>query len=347
MAGGLSRILLFMLVFAAGFMAGATYFDLVSGLEARASLGAEGPGDPGGLFGAVRIDGSSTVYPITEYIAERFMELYPGVRVYAGISGTGGGFERFVRGEIDINSASRPIKPEEAEAASSRGIGWVEIPIAIDGVVVVVNPENTWVECLTIDQLRAIWEPESRVRKWSDLDPSWPDEEIRLYGPGPDSGTFDFFTSVVVGVEGASRSDYIASEDDNVLVEGVSREKYSLGYFGLAYYLENRERLKAVAIDAGGGCVYPTIESVASFEYPLSRPLFLYVRLDSLERPEVRLFVSYYLENAGEAARAVGFVPLPGEYYRAAGILVRGGFYEGLRELASLWAPISGEGRGS
>ncbi len=298
---------------------------------------------PVAVYGVVRIDGSSTVYPITEYIAERFMEEYPGVDVVVGVSGTGGGFKRFILGEIDINDASRRIKPSEAEAARANGVEWIEIPVAIDGIAVVVNPGNTWVECLTIDQLREIWRYGSSVDKWSDLNPSWPDEEIRLYGPGPDSGTFDYFNEAVLGEAGGSRTDYVASEDDNVLVEGVAGELYALGYFGLAYYVENRDKLKVVAIDAGEGCVEPTPENVSSFKYPLSRPLFIYVNREAFEsRPEVRLFVLYYLEHAAEAAEAVGYVPFPDEYYRAAKALLEAGIYEGLLELAVLWAPAAG-----
>lgn len=326
--------------FVLGFSAGTLYVESIAGLRG-ASVGVGVAEEPlKGLYGRVSVDGSSTVYPITEFIAEVFMEEFPGVEVVIGVSGTGGGFKRFILGEIQINDASRPIKPVEAEKALARGIEWIEIPIAIDGVVIAVNPENDWLECITIGELREIWKPDSRVRKWSDLREGWPDERIRLYGPGPDSGTFDYFTEAVVGEKGSSRTDYTASEDDNVLVEGVARDRYSLGYFGLAYYMENRDRLKAVAVDAGSGCVLPTIENVSTFKYPLSRPLFIYVNADSFEGdPAVRAFVIYYLDHAYEASLYAGYAPFPREYYVASKALLEAGIYQGLLELATRWAP--------
>ncbi len=267
---------------------------------------------------SIDIDGSSTVFPVTEAVAEEFMQDKSGqVNVTVGVSGTGGGFSRFCSGETVISNASRPIKPEEVEACSAAGIEYVEIPVATDALTVVVNPANTWASEMTIEQLQAVWEPDSTITTWSDIDPSWPNEEISLYGPGPDSGTFDYFTDEVVGEEGASRTDYIASEDDNVLVLGVSGDEYSLGYFGYAYYIENTDQLQAVAVDSGNGPVAPSPETVESGAYtPLSRPLFIYVSKNALEsRPEVREFVEFYLETAPDLVAEVGYVPLAAERY--------------------------------
>jgi len=288
--------------------------------------------------GKVLVDGSSTVYPITEAIAEWFVEEYPNVDVFVGISGTGGGFERFIRGEIDVNDASRRIKPVEAEAARKNGVEWIEIPIAIDGIVIAVNTENSWAQCISLEELKSIWEPESKVSKWSDVRPEWPDEEIRLYGPGPDSGTFDYFTETVIGEAGSSRTDYVASEDDNVLVEGVAGEKYALGYFGYAYYYENSDKLKALSIMVNGTCIEPSIDNIKSFIYPLARPLYIYVNKESFESKEgVREFVLFYLENAARAAKAVGYVPFSDEYYRAVKGLLREGIYEGFQSLLEIY----------
>lgn len=267
---------------------------------------------------SIDIDGSSTVFPVTEAVAEEFMQDKSGqVNVTVGVSGTGGGFSRFCAGETVISNASRPIKPEEMEACSAAGIEYVEIPVATDALTVVVNPANTWASEMTIEQLQAVWEPDSTITTWSDVDPSWPNEEISLYGPGPDSGTFDYFTDEVVGEEGASRTDYIASEDDNVLVLGVAGDEYSLGYFGYAYYIENTDQLQAVAVDSGSGPVAPSPETVESGAYtPLSRPLFIYVSKNALEaRPEVREFVEFYLETAPDLVAEVGYVPLAAERY--------------------------------
>ncbi len=290
------------------------------------------------LSGGVSVDGSSTVYPITEAVAEAFMEKHPSVVVTVGVSGTGGGFKRFIRGETDINDASRPITGWEAEQAERNGVEWVEIPVALDGLTIIVSKENTWVDCLTFEELKTIWMPGSHVRFWSDVRPGWPREEIRLYGPGPDSGTFDFFTERVVGEAGASRTDYIASEDDNVIVEGVSRERYSLGYLGYAYYVENRDRLRAVPVDGGNGCVAPTDEAITSGKYPLSRPLYIYVNVERLrERLELREFVAFYLREAPSLVPKVGYTPLPERYYRIAEALVRAGVYEDVGEIALRW----------
>ncbi|MCF6095574.1 PstS family phosphate ABC transporter substrate-binding protein [Thermovorax subterraneus] len=268
------------------------------------------------LSGNIEIDGSSTVYPITEAVAEEFMKLYPEVNVTVGVSGTGGGFKRFVVGEIDISDASRPIKEEEIEKAKQNGIEFIELPVAYDGITVVVNKENDWVDSLTIEELKKIWSPDSKVTKWSDIRPGWPEQRINLYGPGTDSGTFEYFTEAVNGKARESRFDYTASEDDNVLVQGVSQDKYALGYFGFAYYLENKDRLKAVKIDSGTGPVEPTMETIREGTYkPLSRPIFIYVSKKSLERPEVKEFVKFYMENAGKLASEVGYVPMAENVY--------------------------------
>jgi phosphate transport system substrate-binding protein len=255
------------------------------------------------------------VYPITEAVAEEFGKEQPRVRLIVGRSGTGGGFKKFAHGEIDICNASRPISDTEREACEKAGIEYVELAVAFDGLAVVVNPKNDWVDCLTVEQLKTIWQPGSEVKTWSDVNADWPDEPIELYGPGTDSGTFDYFTEVIVGTTGKSRDDYTQSEDDNVLVTGVAGDEYSLGYFGLAYYEENREKLKLLAVDPGdGNCIKPTAETVRDNSYrPLSRPLLIYVRRSSLERPEVRAFVKFYLDQVGKLVSDVGYVPLTDE----------------------------------
>ena len=236
------------------------------------------------LGGRLAIDGSSTVAPLMTFAAERFRVAEPGVRISVGVSGTGGGFERFCRGETDLSNASRRIEDEEKALCDKNGVRPLELAVANDGLSIVVNPENDWATCLTVDQLKRIWEPGSKVDAWRDLDPSFPDENIDLYGPGTDSGTFDYFTDVIVGEEGKSRTDYNASEDDNVVVRGVSSQRGSLGYLGLSYLLENSGRLKAAEVDGGDGCVAPTVETVQNGSYkPLSRPLFTYASLDRLE----------------------------------------------------------------
>ncbi len=278
----------------------------------------------GGLQGAVGVDGSSTVFPLAEAVAEEFMRDHPGVRVTVGVSGTGGGFGKFVRGETDLSNASRPIKPDEMEAADAAGIGFVELPVAYDGLAVVVHPSNTWAECLTVGELRRIWAPGSRVHSWAQVRAGFPDRPLVLYGPGTDSGTYDYFTKSVVGEEGASRTDFSSSEDDNVLVQGVAGDATALGYFGLAYYLNNADRLKLVAVDSSAAegpptaarCVVPTFETVGNGTYvPLARPEFIYVRTTSLERPAVRTFVEAFLAFAPSLASEVGMVPLLPEAY--------------------------------
>ncbi len=282
----------------------------------------------GALQGLIQIDGSSTVYPITEAMAEEFQREHPNVRITVGISGTGGGFKKFCSGEIDITDASRPIKPSEIEACKSNGVEFIELPVAFDALSIVVNPQNDWVDYLTVEELRLIWAPESqgKITKWSQVRAGWPDEEMHLFGPGTDSGTFDYFTAAIVGKEGASRGDYQASEDDNVLVQGVANDKYALGYFGLAYYLENKDVLKAVPIDDGNpsngdGPIPPSPETVLNGTYqPLSRPIFIYVSTKAAERPEVQAFIRFYLDptNAEVLVPEVGYVPLPEKVYQLA-----------------------------
>ena len=270
------------------------------------------------LRGTVSLDGSSTVYPISEAIAEEFLSVAPRVRVTVGVSGTGGGVKKFLSREIDINDASRTIKNSEIEEAQANGIDYLEIPVAFDGLSVVVNPNNTWVDYLTVDELRMIWQPGSMVDSWDDIRPNWPQLPIRLYGPGTDSGTFDYFTESVNGESGASRPDYTASEDDNVLVQGISGDENALGFFGYAYYIENQDNLKIVPIDEGNGPVAPTAQSINDGTYsPLSRPIFVYLNTDSLARPEVRSFVDFYIDNAAGIANEVGYIELPEEMYQA------------------------------
>jgi phosphate transport system substrate-binding protein len=281
-----------------------------------------GGGDSAGdLSGAVAVDGSSTVFPITEAVAEEFRLVQGDVTVTVGVSGTGGGFERFCAGETDISNASRPISltdEDEAPACEANGIEFIEIPVAYDGLSVVVNPENDWVSCITVEQLNLIWAPESEgtITKWNQVDPSWPDENIVLYGAGTDSGTFDYFTAAINGEEGASRTDYTPSEDDNVLVQGVAGDTYALGYFGLAYLEENAGRVAGLEVDGGEGCVAPMPETVESGEYaPLSRPLFIYVNAEAAAKPEVAAFVDFYLESVAILAADVGYVQFPEPFY--------------------------------
>jgi phosphate transport system substrate-binding protein len=281
-------------------------------LSACGGSGDDGGGD--GLSGLVETDGSSTVGPFASAGAQRFKEEEPDVNVTVGISGTGGGFERFCAGETDLSNASRAIEEEERTACADKGIQFTEFHVANDGIALVTNVENDWAVCLTVDQLKKIWEPASKVKSWRDVDPSFPAEELKLFGPGTDSGTFDFFTEQIVGEEGASRSDYSASENDNVTVRGVVGEKGGLGYFGLSYFEENRSQLKDIGVDEGSGCVKPTRETVQDGTYkPLARPLFIYAKNTSLERPEVQAYLRYIIDNGTEIADAAKFVPLTPE----------------------------------
>ncbi len=270
----------------------------------------------GGLQGAVGIDGSSTVFPIMEAVVEEFQAANRGVRVTVGISGTGGGFRRFCAGETDISDASRPIKDSEREACAAAGIEFTEMPIAWDGLSVIVSPENDWAQCLTVDELRRIWEPESTVTTWADVRAGFPNEPIALYGPGTSSGTFDYFTEAIVGESGASRADYQASEDDNVLVQGISGDTYGLGYFGYAYYAENADRLKLVEVDGGTGCTAPSQTTIEDGSYaPLSRPLFIYVSHASAAQPAVGALLEYAFTNGPELIPATGYIPLTADQY--------------------------------
>lgn len=268
----------------------------------------------------ISIDGSSTVFPITEAIAEEFRGVAPNVRVTVGVSGTGGGFKKFGAGEIDINDASRPIKELEEENAIANGIDYVEIPVAFDGISVVVNKSNAFVDHLSVAELREIWSRDGGARKWKDLRPEWPDKEIVLYGPGTDSGTFDYFVEAVLGKDGECRPDFSASEDDNVIVTGVSGDPDSLGFFGFAYYKENKDLLRVVPIQDGDGApVTPSIETINNGTYtPLSRPIFIYVSNKASARPEVKQFVHFYLEQAPTLSELVGYVSLPAPVYAAA-----------------------------
>jgi len=272
-----------------------------------------------GLSGNVHIDGSSTVFPITEAVAEEFQKSEPGVRVTVGIAGTGGGFKRFTAGETDINDASRPIVAAETEQAAQNGVQYIELPVAYDGLSVVVHPANDFVDFLTVEELKRIWEPGSAVRRWSDVRKEWPNREIHLYGAGTDSGTFDYFTEVIVGKAKAIRPDFNASEDDNVLVQGTAGDRDSLAFFGYAYYHENRQKLKVVPIDAGQGPVAPSPETILNGSYqPLSRPVFIYVSAKAAERPAVNAFVRFYLQHVKMLAGEVGYVALPDSIYELA-----------------------------
>ncbi|MCS7064812.1 MAG: PstS family phosphate ABC transporter substrate-binding protein [Fimbriimonadales bacterium] len=288
--------------------------------EAGSGGGSRGPS------GKIVVDGSSTVLPISEAVAEEFQKQYPDASPVVGKSGTGGGFKKFANGEIDITGASRPIREVEDEACRKNGIEYIEIPIAYDALAVVVNPKNTWCDHLTVKELKKLWEPAAtgKITRWSQVRPDFPDRPLVLFGAGVDSGTFDYFTAAIVGEERSSRSDYSSSEDDNILVQGVANNENALGYFGMAYYLQNKDKLKAVAIDDenpnnGDGPILPSEETVVNGTYqPLSRPLFIYVNVKSLEKPQVRVFVKVYIEQAAQLAKEVGYVPLSPQMYELA-----------------------------
>ena len=270
----------------------------------------------------VKVDGSSTVYPVTEAVAEEFQKAEKNaIRVTVGISGTGGGFKKFCRGETDISNASRPILKSEMAECAKAGITYYELPIAFDALTVVVNPQNRFLDKgITVEQLKKMWEPgaQGKVTRWNQVDPSWPDAPLKLFGAGADSGTFDYFTEAIVGKSKSSRGDFTASEDDNVLVQGVSRDVNALGYFGYAYYAENQGKLKAVPIveKAGKPAVGPSMQTVIDGTYqPLSRPIFIYVSAKAYERPDVKKFVEFYLAHGGKLAREVKYVPLPDKAY--------------------------------
>jgi phosphate transport system substrate-binding protein len=263
------------------------------------------------LKGLISADGSSTVGPYATAAAEGFNKKNPGVQVTVGISGTGGGFERFCRGEIDLSNASRPIKTTEHQACIANGVKWLAFTVANDGISVVGNAANTWADCLTVDELHRIWDTGSKVTSWKDVRAGFPDVPLKLFGPGTDSGTFDFFTEKINGKAKRSRSDYSASEDDNVLVQGVEGERGGLGYFGFSYYEANASRLKLIKVDAGGGCVAPSAKTVQTSAYkPLSRPLFIYAKRTSFARAEVRAFVGYIFNNERAIAKRSGYISL-------------------------------------
>jgi phosphate transport system substrate-binding protein len=278
-----------------------------------------------GVFAAdpiIKVDGSSTVFPITEAVAEDFQKAGKGaVRVTVGISGTGGGFKKFCRGETDISDASRPILKKEMDDCKANGIQYIELPVAYDAITIVVNPSNEFVKSMTVAELKRLWEPaaQGKINNWNQINPTWPNLPLKLYGPGADSGTFDYFTEAIVGKSKSSRGDFTASEDDNVLVQGVARDKGGLGYFGFAYYVENQSRLKAVPIDGGKGPIPPGPRTVEDGTYqPLSRPIFIYVSARSIAKPEVREFVEFYLKNAPKLVKEVKYVPLPAHAYTLA-----------------------------
>lgn len=294
---------------------------LATGLILALTIGVSGQRQ---LSGVIKIDGSSSVYPLTEAIAEEFQLRYRQVRVAVGISGTGGGFKKFARGETDINAASRPIRDVEEEACRKVGITYIELPIAYDAIAIVVNPANTWCKTLTVKELKRVWEPEAqgKITNWSQIRKGFPNRSLKLFGAGADSGTYDFFTAAVVGKERASRGDYMSSEDDNQLVQGVAGDVNALGYIPFVYYEENRQRLKLVAIQCpchnNGKPSVPNEKTVRENRYHLGRPLFIYVNRKAADRPEVAAFVEFYLKNAEALAKEVGYIPLPKQVYALA-----------------------------
>ena len=275
------------------------------------------PANAGDLSGKIIADGSSTVGPITEAVAEEFATVASDVEVEVNISGTGGGFKRFCAGETDVQDASRAINDEEMATCREAGIQYYVFEVAYDGITIVVNPANDFVTCMTVDQLKKLWQADSPAQNWSDIDPSWPNEKVNLYGPGTDSGTYDYFVEKILGSADAStRTDYTPSEDDNVLVEGVAGDENGLGFFGFAYYEQNQDRLKAVEVDGGNGCLSPSTDTIRDGTYaPLSRPLFVYVKAESLARPDVQEFMRFYLANAISLVADVGFVDSPTDVY--------------------------------
>ena len=268
------------------------------------------------LTGSIAIDGSGTVFPVSEAVAEEFLKVEPKVRVTVGESGTGGGFKKFGTGVIDICDASREIKEKEIALCQENNIEYIQLTVALDGITVVVNKDNSWAKTMTTEELKKLWEPNSTVKKWNDIRAEWPNEEIHLYGPNTSHGTYDFFTEVIMGESGASRTDYNAVSDYNVAVQGIEKDVNALGYFGLSYYEENKDKLGVVGIDSGSGAVLPSIETVASNEYaPLSRSLFIFLNKKSAQRPEVQKFIAFYLDNAPQLSKEVGYVPMPQNGY--------------------------------
>jgi phosphate transport system substrate-binding protein len=278
-----------------------------------------GVAPPAAKAQVIQIDGSSTVFPITEAVAEEFQKSKKGkVKVTVGIAGTGGGFKKFCRGETDVQDASRPILKQEMEACKGAGIEYFELPVAYDALTVMVNPKNDWAGSMTVAELKKIWEPgaQGKITNWNQVRPNWPNAPLKLFGAGADSGTFDYFTEAIVGKAKSSRGDFTASEDDNVLVQGIGNDRNALGYFGFAYYVENQKKLKAVAIDGGKGPVVPSPKTVEDGSYqPLSRPIFIYVAKKSMDKPDVKEFVEFYLKNAPKLVKDVKYVALPQSAY--------------------------------
>jgi phosphate transport system substrate-binding protein len=298
---------LWMLTFAAAFLVSCGSKDKPAGTSEK-------------LTGAISIDGSSTVYPITEAVAEEFRVEQTDVKITVGVSGTGGGFKKFSVGETDINDASRLIKDQEMATCKEHNINYVALKIAFDGLAVLANKENTWIKDITVEELKKMWEPDAqgKITKWNQIRPEWPAEEFHLYGPGVASGTYDYFTEAIVGKSGSSRGDFTASEDDNVLVQGIAGDKNALGFFGLAYYEENIDKLKLVGVNSGKGAVLPSEETIKNGTYaPLSRPIFIYVSDRAVKKPEVISFVEFYLKNASNVVPDVGYIALPAEEYAA------------------------------
>jgi phosphate transport system substrate-binding protein len=304
-------------------------FTLAAGVSlVSCGVGPEraGSGTESTATAVIKVDGSSTVFPISEAVAEDFQAANPGTRVTVGISGTGGGFQKFCRAETDITNASRPIKKTEIDACRQAGITFTEIPVAYDGLVIAVNPRNSWADFITVDELKRAWAPEAqgKVTRWNHVRTGWPDRELHLFGAGVDSGTYDYFTEAIVGKEGASRGDFTSSEDDNVLVQGIANDELALGFFGIAYYEQNKAKLRAVPVDDGKddngkGPIPASVENVKNGTYqPLSRPLFIYVTHKAATRPEIQKFVEFYLTKGGELAQEVGYVPLNAEGYTLA-----------------------------
>ena len=293
--------------------------------------GDTGAAEVSGVSGAIQIDGSSTVFPISEAMAEEFQAINPDTQVTVGVSGSGGGFKKFCGGETDISNASRPIKDEEVATCEAAGIEFYEIPVAYDGITIVASKDNDWAQCLTVEQLNTAWSPdaEGSVDNWNQVDPAFPDEALALFGPGTDSGTFDYFTDEVNGEEGASRGDYTASEDDNVIVTGVQSASGGMGYFGYAYFEENSDSLKAIEIEnEDGDCIAPSIDVIADGSYnPMSRPLFFYVKKEAYDTKEqVKAFVDYHLDPAnGALVQEAGYVPLPDADLAAAKGIIESG----------------------
>ncbi len=305
-----------------------SYFRLSAVIMLGASLamtscGGERQEGGSDMSGSIQIDGSSTVYPITEAVAEEYRAEAPDVKVTVGVSGTGGGMKKFTRGEIDIVNASRSMNAEEEKTATENGLSFLQLSVAYDGLTVVVHPENDWVQDITVAELKKIWEPEAQgtIKRWNQIRPEWPDQEIHLYGAGVESGTYDYFTEAIVGKSHSSRGDYTASEDDNVLVQGVSTDPLALGFFGYAYYEENKSKLKAIPVNDeddsnGAGAILPSLETVKDGSYaPLSRPLFLYISSKAVAKPEVVDFVNFYLDNAPELSEEVGYIRMPDNIY--------------------------------